>query len=63
MKILGCDLHTRQQSIAVVDTETGGFREKTLNPEGNEVREFYAALEGPVGGSKLPEPGSGSWNY
>jgi hypothetical protein len=25
--------------------ETGEFREKTLNPEGDEVREFYAALE------------------
>ena len=32
----------------MVDTETGEFTEKTLNHEGNEVREFYAALEGPV---------------
>ena len=47
MKILGCDLHGRQQSIAMVDTETGEFTEKKLNHEGNEVREFYAALEGP----------------
>jgi transposase len=31
-----------------VDTETGEFTEKTLSHEGNEVREFYAALEGPV---------------
>jgi hypothetical protein len=48
MKILGCDLHAKQQSIAMVDTETGEFTEKTLSHEGHEVREFYAALEGPV---------------
>src|SRR5229473_628377 len=48
MKILGCDLHAKQQTIAMVDTETGEFTEKTLRHEGNEVREFYAALEGGV---------------
>jgi transposase len=48
MKIVGCDLHARQQTIAMVDTETGEFTEKTLAHEGNQVREFYAALEGPV---------------
>jgi hypothetical protein len=32
----------------MVDTETGELTEKTLSHEGNEVREFYAALEGPV---------------
>jgi hypothetical protein len=30
IKILGCDLHARQQTIAMVDTETGEFTEKTL---------------------------------
>ena len=30
MKILGCDLHAKQQTIAMVDTETGEFTEKTL---------------------------------
>ena len=45
MKIIGCDLHARQQTIAMVDTETGEFTEKTLSHEGNAVREFYAALE------------------
>jgi hypothetical protein len=49
MKILGCDLHAKQQTIAMVDRETGEFTEKTLSHEGNEVREFYAALEGPDG--------------
>ena len=48
MKIVGCDLHARQQTIAMVDSETGEFTEKTLSHEGNAVREFYAALEGPV---------------
>jgi transposase len=48
MKIVGCDLHARQQTIAMVDTETGEFTEKTLFHERNVVREFYAALEGPV---------------
>jgi len=48
MKILGCDLHARQQSIAMLDTETGEFSEKTLSHEGNVVREFYASLAGPV---------------
>src|SRR6202165_5699403 len=48
MKILGCDLHAKQQTIAMVDTDTGEFIERTLAHEGNAVREFYAALEGPV---------------
>jgi hypothetical protein len=48
MKIVGCDLHAKQQAIAMVDTETGEFTERTLAHEGNQVREFYAALEGPV---------------
>ncbi len=38
MKIVGCDLHARQQTIAMVDTETGEFTEKTLSHEGNAVR-------------------------
>jgi hypothetical protein len=48
MKIVGCDLHARQQSIAMVDTETGVLTEKVLKHERNAVREFYAALGGPV---------------
>jgi transposase len=46
MKIVGCDLHARQQTIAMVDTESGEFTEKTLAHEENAVREFYTALEG-----------------
>ena len=48
MKIVGCDLHARQQTVAMVDTETGEFTEKTLCHEGNAIREFCAAIEGPV---------------
>src|SRR5438034_11128607 len=44
MKIVGCDLHARQQSIAMLDTETGELTEKVIRHEGNAVREFYAAL-------------------
>jgi len=40
MKSLGCDLHAKQPAIAMVDTETGEFTEKTLAHEGNQVREF-----------------------
>jgi transposase len=48
MKIVGCDLHARQLTIAMMDTETGEFIEKTLLHEGNAVREFYATLQRPV---------------
>jgi hypothetical protein len=37
MKILGCDLHVKLQSIAMVDTETGELTEKTLSHKGNEI--------------------------
>ena len=30
MKIVGCDLHAKQQTIPVVDTENVEFTEKTL---------------------------------
>jgi hypothetical protein len=33
MKIVGCDLHAIQQSIAMSDTETGEFTEKTIRHE------------------------------
>jgi hypothetical protein len=48
MKIPGCNLHAKPQTIAMMDTETDEFTEQTLRHEGNEVREFYAALEGGV---------------
>jgi transposase len=48
MKIVGCDLHARQQSIAMMDTETGEFTEKTLEHQGERVREFYSGLQAAV---------------
>ena len=48
MRIIGCDLHARQQTISMVDVETGEVTEKTLVHEGQTVREFYAALPKPV---------------
>ena len=48
MKIVGCDLHAKQQSIAMLDMETGEFTEKVIRREGNAVREFYGGLKGPV---------------
>ena len=48
MRIIGCDLHARQQTISMLDTESGEVIEKTLQHEGEEVREFYAALSKPV---------------
>ena len=48
MRIIGCDLHARQQTLAILDTATGEAMEKTLTHSGSSVREFYAALPGPV---------------
>ena len=48
MKIIGVDLHTRQQSIAMLDDQTGEFVEKELEHEGDQVRQFYSALPKPV---------------
>jgi hypothetical protein len=60
VRIIGCDLHARQQTIAMLDTDTGEMVEKTLEHESEKVREFYAALPGPVlWGSKPPDRCSG----
>ena len=48
MKIIGCDLHARQQTIAMLDSDTGELEEKTLEHQGETVREFYSALSGPI---------------
>jgi hypothetical protein len=40
MRIIGCDLHARQQTIAMLDSDTGELEEKTLEHEGDTVREF-----------------------
>ena len=48
MQIIGCDLHARQQTIAMLDTDTGELVEKVIEHEGEKVREFYSALDGQV---------------
>jgi len=48
MKIIGVDLHTRQQTIAMLDDRTGELVERELSHDGEEVRDFYAALPKPV---------------
>jgi transposase len=48
MRIIGCDLHARQQTLAMFDTVTGEVVTRTLMHEGHEVREFYSKLPRPV---------------
>lgn len=49
MKIIGCDFHPGYQQIAVLDLATGEIVEKALSHERKEeVRAFYAGLQGPV---------------
>ena len=48
MRIIGCDLHARQQAVAMLDTTTGEVVSMTLKHEGNNVREFYSSLPRPV---------------
>src|SRR3974377_2154101 len=47
MKIVGCDLHTRYQQIAMLDTETGAVIERRLEHANGEARAFYEGLQGP----------------
>ena len=48
MKIIGCDFHTRQQQIAMLDTETGELVERQLEHANGEAKAFYQALAKPV---------------
>jgi len=47
MAIIGCDLHTRYQVIAMLDTVTGEITRRQLEHESGEARKFYAELEKP----------------
>jgi hypothetical protein len=46
MRIIGVDLHARQQTVAMLDTKTGELIEKTLKHDGDEVRRFYSETNG-----------------
>jgi transposase len=48
MRIIGCDLHARQQTLVTLDTITGEVVNLTLMHEGEKVREFYSQLPRPV---------------
>jgi transposase len=48
MKIVGCDLHTRYQQVAMLEQETGELIERRLEHESGEARAFYAALSSPA---------------
>jgi transposase len=39
---IGCDVHTRNQVVAWIDTETGEIKKRRLEHAGEEVRKFYA---------------------
>ena len=48
MFIIGCDLHTRYQQIAMLDTVTGEVVTRRLEHENGEARAFYASLAEPA---------------
>jgi len=48
MFIIGCDLHTRYQQIAILDTVTGEVVTRRLEHENGEARAFYASLAKPA---------------
>jgi hypothetical protein len=55
MQIIGCDLHARQQTLAMLDTETRDVVNRTFTHEGHSVREFYSALPDRLSWQRLPE--------
>ena len=48
MTLVGCDLHSRKQQVAVLDTDTGEVLEQELRHEGDAVERFYGVLPRPV---------------
>jgi transposase len=48
MTLVGCDLHSRKQQVAVLDTITGEVLERELAHDGDAVEQFYRALPRPV---------------
>ncbi len=48
MTLVGCDLHSRKQQVAVLDTNTGEVLEEELAHDGDAVERFYRALPPPV---------------
>ena len=48
MVIIGCDLHSRYQVIAMLETESGEITTRRLEHEGGEAERFYRGLEKPA---------------
>ena len=48
MMIIGCDFHTRYQTIAMLDEATGELTERRLDRQTGEADAFYRNLQGPV---------------
>jgi transposase len=48
MIMVGCDLHTRKQQVALLNTDTGEVRDHERSHDGDAVERFYAALPPPV---------------
>jgi len=48
MSIIGCDLHSRYQVIAMLEAETGEITTRRLEHEGGEAEGFYRELEKPA---------------
>jgi hypothetical protein len=48
MRMIGCDLHARQQTVAVLDTTTEEAVENTLLHGASNLREFYSTLSVPA---------------
>ena len=53
MTLVGCDLHSRKQQVAVLVTDTGEVLEQELLHEGDAVERFYRAQGGQASGSGL----------
>src|ERR1700677_3228649 len=60
MQIIGCDLHARQQTLAMLDTNTGEVVNKVLQHEGDNGRVFYSNL-GKPGRVGIEATGSMQW--
>ena len=46
MKIIGCDLHARQQTLAMLDTATGEVVKTTLKTKAATCESFIPVLRG-----------------
>jgi len=60
MVLVGVDLHTREQSVATLDTTTGEVQQLRLRHSGHAVEQFYATLAAPVTVA-IESPGYALW--